>query len=51
MFVRLNYFLAKLAQFPYRYYYKNQWIYRYYVYATICCVPIFMYISSLGKHF
>nr|CAH7721489.1 unnamed protein product [Callosobruchus chinensis] len=42
-------FSAKLAQFPYRYYYKNQWIYRYYVYGTICCIPIFMYISSLAN--
>ncbi|CAH1990143.1 unnamed protein product [Acanthoscelides obtectus] len=44
-------FSAKIAQFPYRYYFKNQWIFHYYVYAVGLCIPIFMYISRLGEYY
>lgn len=44
-------FSAKLAQFPYKFYFKNQWIYRYYVPAVILCLPVFNYFRKLCKSF
>lgn len=42
-------FTAKIAQFPFRHYIKNQWIWRYYFIACICCLPIFYKISKLAN--
>lgn len=42
-------FSAKIAQFPYRHYIKNQWIWKYYFIAFVCCIPIFYKISQLSN--
>ncbi|XP_017786108.1 PREDICTED: uncharacterized protein LOC108569170 [Nicrophorus vespilloides] len=42
-------FSAKIAQFPWVYYAKNNWIYRYYFISLICCLPIFSKISKLSN--
>ncbi|KAG5887017.1 hypothetical protein JTB14_018395 [Gonioctena quinquepunctata] len=42
-------FSAKIAQFPYRYYYDNSWTYRYYIFALAASMPVFMYISKLAN--
>ncbi|XP_028128302.1 uncharacterized protein LOC114324628 [Diabrotica virgifera virgifera] len=41
-------FTAKLVQFPYKHYFKHNWIYRYYVFGVIASLPIFMYLSRLA---
>lgn len=41
---------AKIAQFPYKYYYKNNWIFRYYPIGFITCLPIFWYINQMCKY-
>ncbi|CAO1443187.1 unnamed protein product [Diamesa serratosioi] len=42
-------FSAKLAQFPFKHYIKNQWIWRYYFIAVGCCIPVFYKISKLAN--
>jgi hypothetical protein len=42
-------FSAKIAQFPLKYYFQNQWIWRYYFIAVAVCAPVFYSISRLGK--
>ncbi|KAJ8914555.1 hypothetical protein NQ315_010019 [Exocentrus adspersus] len=42
-------FSAKLAQFPYKFYYQNNHMVRYYCYAVVACLPVFMYISRLSN--
>uniref|UniRef100_A0A0A9YDF9 Serine/threonine-protein kinase STE20 n=1 Tax=Lygus hesperus TaxID=30085 RepID=A0A0A9YDF9_LYGHE len=37
---------AKLAQFPYRYYFDNCWYFRYTVFAVVASVPLFMYFGA-----
>lgn len=41
---------AKIAQFPYKFYFKNNWIIRYYAFSLVLCIPIFKSISNLGKY-
>lgn len=41
---------AKIAQFPYKFYFKNNWIVRYYCFSLVLCIPIFKSISNLGKY-
>lgn len=43
-------FSAKVAQFPFKHYIKNQWIWRYYLVAVGCCIPVFYKISKLGNY-
>ncbi|XP_030748902.1 uncharacterized protein LOC115886939 [Sitophilus oryzae] len=40
---------AKLAQFPYKYYFKNQWIFRYYPVGVLAALPLFIFMSKLSK--
>ncbi|CAD7085172.1 unnamed protein product [Hermetia illucens] len=42
-------FSAKVAQFPFRYYIQNQWIWRYYLIACGVCLPVFYKISKLSN--
>lgn len=42
-------YAAKLAQFPYKFYFKNSWAVRYWVYSSILCLPIFYGIEKLCK--
>ena len=42
-------FSAKLAQFPLKFYIKNQWIWRYYFVAVAVCIPVFYKISKLAN--
>ncbi|VEN36646.1 unnamed protein product [Callosobruchus maculatus] len=42
-------FSAKLAQFPWKFYFQNQWIWKYYAVAVVCCIPIFKSISNLAN--
>merc|ERR1711915_175725 len=37
---------AKIAQFPYGYYIKNQWVFRYYAIALVVCAPVFSWIQK-----
>lgn len=39
---------AKIAQFPYKFYFKNNWVFRYYIFALAVSLPVFMKISNLG---
>lgn len=41
-------FSAKFAQFPLSYYFKNQWIWKYYFLSVAACVPVFYSIHKLG---
>ncbi|KAL1497418.1 hypothetical protein ABEB36_008394 [Hypothenemus hampei] len=40
---------AKIVQFPYKFYFQNNWVYRYYVYAVVACFPVFWYITVLSN--
>lgn len=42
-------FSAKIAQFPFKYYYKNNWMFRYYWYGVIGSIPVFAYFQKLCK--
>ncbi|XP_076047122.1 reduction of Rh1 isoform X2 [Oratosquilla oratoria] len=39
-------FTAKLAQFPFAYYFKNQWVFRYYILGVAACIPVFNWIEN-----
>ncbi|KAF2880390.1 hypothetical protein ILUMI_25783, partial [Ignelater luminosus] len=38
---------AKIVQFPWLFYIKNNWVYRYYFISVILCLPIFKKISGV----
>lgn len=40
-------FSAKIAQFPYKFYIKNQWMWRYYIIGVAVSAPVFYKISQL----
>jgi hypothetical protein len=42
-------FSAKIAQFPYKHYINNQWIWKYYLLSVGLCIPVFYKISKLGN--
>lgn len=42
-------FSAKIAQFPFKHYINNQWIWKYYLIAVGCCIPLFYKIDRLGE--
>ncbi|XP_055715255.1 uncharacterized protein LOC129809456 [Phlebotomus papatasi] len=42
-------FSAKIAQFPYKFYFTKQWIWKYYAISVVCCLPIFYKISKLAN--
>ncbi|KYN28418.1 PREDICTED: uncharacterized protein LOC108770428 [Trachymyrmex cornetzi] len=41
-------FTAKIAQFPYKYYWKHSWLYRYFLLSSLITVPIFYKIQKLS---
>lgn len=40
---------AKIAQFPYKFYWTNSWLARYWVYGVIVSLPLFYKIHKAGK--
>ena len=42
-------FSAKIAQFPIKFYFQKQWIWRYYFIALVASLPVFYKIDRLGK--
>ncbi|XP_066249689.1 uncharacterized protein roh [Euwallacea similis] len=42
-------FSAKLAQFPYKFYFNNNWVVKYYCFALVLTIPIFRSISKLSN--
>lgn len=42
-------FTAKLAQFPFKFYIQNQWLWRYYMFGFFCSLPVFYKIHKLGN--
>lgn len=42
-------FSAKLAQFPFKHYYDNNWVCRYYIYGVLLGLPLFYYFHGLGE--
>uniref|UniRef100_T1H6C2 Uncharacterized protein n=1 Tax=Megaselia scalaris TaxID=36166 RepID=T1H6C2_MEGSC len=40
-------FSAKIAQFPIKHYFNNQWIWKYYFFAVGLSIPVFYKISKL----
>ncbi|OAD56920.1 hypothetical protein WN48_02445 [Eufriesea mexicana] len=45
-------FAAKLARFPFHYYWtsKRGWVLRYWALSTVLCTPVFYYIQKLSYH-
>lgn len=43
-------FTAKIAQFPYAFHIKNNWLYRYYCYGFLVSLPVFYKIHKLCKN-
>ncbi|KAL0121193.1 hypothetical protein PUN28_008697 [Cardiocondyla obscurior] len=41
-------FAAKIAQFPYKYYYKHSWFFRYYLVGVLASVPLFYKLQKLS---
>ncbi|XP_076283464.1 reduction of Rh1 [Lasioglossum baleicum] len=41
---------AKIAQFPAKYYFNNpnSWVFKYWVFGTLICLPIFYQIQKLS---
>ncbi|XP_076265439.1 uncharacterized protein LOC143199488 isoform X2 [Rhynchophorus ferrugineus] len=39
-------FSAKLAQFPYKFYFQNNWVWRYYPIGIVACLPIFCQLKG-----
>ncbi|XP_022911812.1 uncharacterized protein [Onthophagus taurus] len=42
-------FSAKIAQFPWKFYFTKQWIWKYYAVAFVVCIPVFKKISNLAN--
>ncbi|KAF5274071.1 hypothetical protein FQR65_LT04469 [Abscondita terminalis] len=42
-------FSAKMAQFPYKFYINNSWVYKYYLIAVGVSIPIFYKIHKLAN--
>lgn len=42
-------FAAKVAQFPYKMYFTQQWIWKYYAISVVLTIPLFYKIQKLGK--
>ncbi|CAH1375833.1 unnamed protein product [Tenebrio molitor] len=40
---------AKIAQFPFKFYFENNWVWRYYPVGCLLSVPVFMYLSRLSN--
>lgn len=40
---------ARIAQFPLKFYINNNWIFKYYGFAVLLCVPIFYKIQKLSN--
>lgn len=43
-------FTAKLVQFPWMYYIKNNWLYKNYVIAIVVSLLAFVKIQNIGKY-
>lgn len=43
-------FSAKVAQFPYKMYFTQQWIWKYYAISVVLTIPLFYKIQKLGKN-
>lgn len=44
-------FSAKIAQFPYKFYYQNSWLARYWLFGIAAAFPLFYKIHGMGKLF
>ncbi|XP_046750734.1 uncharacterized protein LOC124413957 [Diprion similis] len=42
-------FTAQIAQFPYKFYWKYSWQFRFYAYAVVASLPIFYQIHKLSN--
>lgn len=42
-------FSAKIAQFPYKFYFNNNWIARWYIVGVLLTIPVFKSISNLAN--
>ncbi|KAG4068634.1 hypothetical protein HA402_002325 [Bradysia odoriphaga] len=42
-------FSAKIAQFPYKFYFQNQWIWKFYAVGVLVSIPVFYKISQLAN--
>lgn len=42
-------FSAKVAQFPYKMYFTQQWIWKYYALSVVLTIPLFYKIQKLGE--
>lgn len=40
---------AKIAQFPFKFYVQNQWIWKYWMVGILVTLPVFYKINKLGK--
>lgn len=44
-------YTAKMAQFPYKFYFANSWLYKYWVVGLVCSLPIFYKIHTAGTYY
>lgn len=43
-------YTAKLAQFPYKFYFTNSWLYKYWLVGMVVSAPIFYKIHKAGMY-
>lgn len=43
-------FSAKIAQFPFKHYFKHNWVVRYYCLSIVLCAPLFYKIQQASKY-
>lgn len=40
---------AKIARFPYKFYFNNSWYFRYWCYSLVATFPLIVYLHKAGK--
>lgn len=43
-------YTAKLAQFPWKFYILNNWVFRYYLIGVVLSMPVFLYLERKCTH-
>ncbi|XP_014205971.1 uncharacterized protein LOC106637621 [Copidosoma floridanum] len=41
-------YTAKIAQFPYKFYFKHSWGFKYWVIASVLCLPVFYKLQKMS---
>lgn len=42
-------YTAKIARFPYKFYFQNSWLFRYWCYSLVATFPLIVFLHKAGK--